>query len=192
MEVLVRFDEWNASFFLKDNQQPFLQGVRKTRGIGYIWKLVDHKGNTIGTFKYKWKLFGYSKKYEIIFQPLISDSPISFFIYFRPFPAPHYKASIKDEKYLIVQHKGRLLSVFKDKLQVGLLEEQALHIGYETSFKIKFNDDADLYIACVLAYTVILNKPVDESVVNVNLGNIGPELRRLDSLWKPTSKQRNE
>jgi hypothetical protein len=188
MEILVRFDEWNASFFLNDNQQPFLKGVRRTRGMSYVWELADYKGNMVGTFKYKWKLFGYSKKYEVIFQPLSSDSHISFFIHFQPFPAPHYKASIKDEHYLIIQHKGRLLSVFKEEQQVGLLEEKAMHMGYETSIKMRFNEDADLYTICVLVYGVMLNKPVDESVVNVNLGNIGPELRRADSAWKPTSK----
>ena len=101
----------------------------------------------------------------------------------------HYKCRLEDDVYDIYGHRGRKYSIFKNDVQIGWWNKEAVTWFEGDNYSIIANDDADheLLISFCLIMDNYDSKSHDETVT-IDLGNFGFMAKKFDSDWRPIYK----
>lgn len=180
MDIFVDYNEFEARFSV--NNSILYQGIRTTKRWRYLWHLFDANKNIVAEIKLNRYIikFGFNEEYHILVDEL------KLILQYKAFKAPHYIITLNNDHYKIIVHKGNQLSFFKNDQQFAALSEQRLNIGTNKKMYGQADNNIDIRFLTILIYTIkcTLNASNDGSI-NLNLGNIGPELKKFNSQWVP-------
>ena len=98
-----------------------------------------------------------------------------------------YSCKSKDEEYKLITHKGVRFSIFKGDTQVAWFNKNRMSFGTGNVYNITANSDAD--IALISSMILARNTSKEDgkkSMVNIEVGHIGPEDRPFDESWQPS------
>lgn len=105
----------------------------------------------------------------------------------KSFWKTRYQLKKDNDIYDLYNHKGRKVSIFKNNIQIGYWEKEAISYFAGNSYKILANDNSDkeLLIAFCLILDNIHSKGVG-AILNIDFGIVLKESRKFDKSWIPT------
>jgi hypothetical protein len=97
-----------------------------------------------------------------------------------------YVCQCADEIYRLYEHKGLRFSIFKDEQQVAAFKKNRITIGQGHQYEVDMNSNLDpvLVLCIVLAEGSDDDEQSRGETVSIDLGNIGPEARPFDEMWR--------
>lgn len=97
-----------------------------------------------------------------------------------------YKVEVTGNLHELIKHKGHKTSYFINSQQVGYCDRNTFSLGHMNRIKIILDDNLDLdIIVPIICASICENEYSETSDININLGNIGPELLKFDKNWIP-------
>ena len=93
------------------------------------------------------------------------------------------------EEYKLLRHKRNDYSVFKEDIQIASFNKGAISFGKGDVYNAKANSSVNLpLILCmILSVDITENEDSNDSAsISFDFGNIGPEEKPFDFLWKPS------
>ena len=94
-----------------------------------------------------------------------------------------YEIKIDDNFYEIKIHKQRKSSIFKNKIQIALIDEAFMSLLGKNKIKVLANNDVNKEIVFLLITCLNIGNE-NESEMSFDFGNIG-KVEALDNNWKP-------
>ncbi|MGX5817198.1 hypothetical protein ACWKWU_03330 [Chitinophaga lutea] len=100
---------------------------------------------------------------------------------------PHYYCLVGADYYEVFGHRGRKYSVFKNDRQIAWWDKNAVSLGEGDCYTILADNDCDfeLLISFCLIIDHIYFDDKDGNMLSIDLGNIGPQVRKFDETWQP-------
>jgi len=165
-----------------DEQQRYLASTELFKLLSVINLFNDESDRAQMIIKKKFSLWG--AKYELVRY----DSKVFSFETISVWKT-HYKCKVEGDVYDIYGHWGRKYSIFKNDIQIGWWNKEAVTWFEGDNYSIIANDDADreLIISFCLVIDNYASKNHDETVT-IDFGNLGFLSRKFDSNWRPIYK----
>lgn len=154
---------------------------KKSFSLSNKVKLFDASGTLIASIQ------GYFSFFKIKQDFIISDKVFHFRT--ENFWTGVFSCKYKNEKYKLLRHKGSNYSVFEKDNQIACFDKNAISFGKGDVYNAKANSDVNLpLILClILSVDVTENESSNnDGSFSIDFGNVGPEDRPFDLLWKPT------
>ena len=145
-----------------------------------IYLFIDGKRSARLTIDKQWSWF--KTKYRIGLWD--GDS-----IYFTTasFWKLHYQCQDGADLYDIYGHKGRKYSVYKNDVQVAWWDKEMVSWFEGDNYRIVADDDCNYEL--VIGFCLIIDSQYsnddDGNTVTVDFGNVGPQAKEFDHLWRP-------
>ena len=104
----------------------------------------------------------------------------------------HYQCQNGKDIFDIYGHRGRKYSVYKNDKQIAWWEKQAVTWFNGDNYTIitdSDSNDVELIIAFCLIIDNFYHDENRKNAVNIDIGNIGGQVRKFDPYWKPNDKR---
>ena len=100
-----------------------------------------------------------------------------------------YYCQVGQDFYEIFGHKGRKYSVYKNNAQIAYWDKVAVSWFNGDNYKIITDKDSDyeLIISFCLIIDNYFSKNNNGNTVTIDFGNIGPQDKKFNPVWKPNS-----
>jgi uncharacterized protein YxjI len=97
-----------------------------------------------------------------------------------------YECKCGEGVYTLYEHRGLKRSIFKDDRQIAAYAKNRVSFGAGNQYEVQMDADADLLVivSMVLGLSVAEDND-DQTTVNVDLGNLGPQGKECDDAWEP-------
>jgi len=97
-----------------------------------------------------------------------------------------YECRSGDNVLTLYEHRGLRRSIFKGDRQIAAYAKNRVSFGSGNEYQVQMDGDADvmLIVSMVLALSVAEDND-DQTTVNVDFGNLGPQGKALDETWQP-------
>jgi uncharacterized protein YxjI len=105
----------------------------------------------------------------------------------RSFWKLQYECQVGPDMYMIYGHRGRKYSIYKNDTQIARWDKNAVSWFAGDNYKIIADRDADvdLLISLCLIIDNFSSDSHDGNMINIDLGNIGFQAKKIDSAWQP-------
>jgi uncharacterized protein YxjI len=99
----------------------------------------------------------------------------------------HYRCRYGKDLYDIFSHLGRKHSVYKNCIQVGWWDQEAVTWFNGDNYKLLANDNEhlELLVAFILILDDAKSNEGDRGMFSFNFGHIGPQARKFNPQWQP-------
>jgi hypothetical protein len=131
--------------------------------------------------KIKGRFYFVKPRYEII---PANGAPHAFEALEHPY---HLTARCGAERFEVIAHKGRKVSIFEGTRQIAYFERDEVTKFNQRRYAMQADDDADaaLLVAFLLAWDDYHVDEGSEAEIYTDLGFLGPEERSFDPGWRP-------
>jgi uncharacterized protein YxjI len=97
-----------------------------------------------------------------------------------------YECRCGEDVLTLYEHRGLRRSIFKGDRQIAAYVKNRVSLGSGNRYDVQMDAGADLIliVSMVLALSVAEDND-DQTTVNVDFGNIGPQGKEFDEAWEP-------
>lgn len=184
LELSIEYDLRTATFY-KGRDVQFI-GKTKKRFWKINWTLFDQSSEiVVASYIIKQKPFFLNCKLLVDYRR--EEKPISLVLFYKIWKAPHIKFDYQDDQFLIIFHLGNKFSFFKNKKQFAVLEKENFSISLSKKYKVNADADTSLDLLAIMSYAILIitEDGLEQAAdFNIDLGNLGPELKSFDQAWK--------
>jgi uncharacterized protein YxjI len=86
----------------------------------------------------------------------------------------------------LYEHRGLNYSIFENERQIAAYSKNRMSFGKGNKYEIRMDADADLtLIVCMVLALSVSDDNDDQTTVNIDFGNIGPQGKEVDASWEP-------
>lgn len=171
--------EFNKYIFTDGDNEVFY-GIRKVKRLQQIKELYSSQNNhLIAQIKTRVKFF-FKISFQISFP---TEENKDFTIYHRSFRKPLFECKYNSIDYSIIPHKGLKTSIFTKENQVAYFQKSKTNIAFKDYIKIIADNDADTILLALIVLAISGDFENNHSSINMNIGNIGGELKPFDVNW---------
>lgn len=97
-----------------------------------------------------------------------------------------YECRRGDDVLTLYEHRGLNRSIFKNDRQIAAYAKNRVSFGSGNKYEIRMDADADLtLIVCMVLALSVSDDNDDQTMVNIDVGNIGPQGKEFDESWEP-------
>jgi hypothetical protein len=181
--LFIEYDLSTATF--RFNEDVFFIGKTKKRFWKIDWTLFDQSKTIIASFILKQKPFFLNCK--LLIDYLKEEKTTTLIFFYKVWKAPHIKFEYQNDQFLIVFHIGNKFSFFKNGKQFALLQKEKISISLDKKYKVIADADTSPDILAIISYAILIiteDEFEQAGDFNVDLGNLGPELKSFDQTWK--------
>lgn len=108
----------------------------------------------------------------------------------RSFWKHRYQCNAGADAYTVYGHRGRKYSIFKNDVQVGWWNKEAISWFAGDNYRIICDDDTDIEL--LIAFCLIIdnyrNDDHDGSTFNYDFGNL-VQAKKFDTAWQPRARK---
>lgn len=183
LELSIKYD-FRTAIFYKGSDLQFI-GKTKKRFWKINWTLFSQSNEIVAYYILKQKPFFLNCKLLVDYQR--EKKAISLVLFYKIWKAPHIKFEYQNDQFLIVFHIGNKFSFFKNEKQFAFLQKEKFSISLDKKYKViaDTNTSPDLLTIMSYAILIITEDEFEQAAdFNVDLGNLGPELKSFDQTWK--------
>lgn len=183
LELSIQYDLRTATFY--NGREVQFIGKTKKRFWKIDWTLFNQSNDIIALYILKQKPFFLNCKLQVDYRRKEKPSPLIFF--YKVWKAPHIKFEYQNDQFLIVFHVGNKFSFFKNEKQFAILEKEKISISLGKKYKVIADADTSLDLMAIMSYAILIiteDEFEQAADFNVDLGNLGPELKIFDQTWK--------
>ncbi len=183
LELSIEYDLRTATFH-KERDVQFI-GKTKKRFWKINWTLFDQKNEIVASYIIKQKPFFLNCKLLVDYRR--EEKSISLVLFYKIWKAPHIKFEYQNDQFLIIFHLGNKFSFFKNGKQFAVLEKEKISISLSKKYKVIADADISLDLLAIMSYAILIiteDEFEQAADFNVDLGNLGPELKSFDQAWK--------
>ncbi|HEY9047249.1 MAG TPA: hypothetical protein VIN08_15195 [Ohtaekwangia sp.] len=186
LEITIVSDFRTVTFY-RNNEILFV-GKANKKFWKIDWTLFNQSSNIIGLFKLKQKPFHLNCKLLVEF--LNGERKIDITLFYKIWRAPHIVFEYENDQFLIVFHIGTGFSFFKNDKQFAFFKKEKISLSSEKKYIVIADSDIPADLLSIISHSILIitEDVYDQSAdVNVDIGNIGPELRKIDHTWRAKS-----
>lgn len=183
LELSIYYDLRTATFY-KGRDVQFI-GKTKKRFWKINWTLFDQSNAVVALYVLKQKPFFLNCKLLIDYKRTEKSSQLAFL--YKVWKAPHIKFEYQNDQFLIIIHLGNKFSFFKNEKQFASLEKEKISIGLGKKYKVVADANTPPDLLAIMSYAILIiteDEFEQAADFNVDLGNLGPELRSFNQTWK--------
>jgi len=183
----MRIDINQKKISIGDKYQVFIDGEQKYNASSELFKLLSvinlyKKGEEKErlTIRKRWSWF--KPKYDIQSVDGRTAELRAYSVW-----KMHYQCTFGPDIYNIYGHRGRKHSVYKNETQVAWWEKAAVSWFDGDNYSIIADNDCNVEFIIALCLIIDNHKSEnhDSKGVNIDFGNIGGEVKKFNSDWRP-------
>lgn len=176
-----------TKFSIGDSYQIFVEGQQthkaSTRLFSWLTEInLFEVGSAQPTYRIKKKWTFFNTSFDLIKW----DNTVSAFRTKSTWEN-HYFCRVGIDRYEIFGHTGRKYSIYKNKKQIAWWDKEPVSWFNGDNYKIiaDYNVDFELLIAFCLIIDNTHSNDNDATIVSIDFGNIGSQVKKFDDRWKP-------